>query len=108
MGEEAKIYEAINYIAMTAVPVILLTGVFYSIMKALVKNIVDYILFRWDDSVGMGSRVMYNNQEAIIKSSTFRKITLITEEHLILVPMSEWNKMSIIMPIDMIRTSSKK
>lgn len=98
MKFDTETYDLISQLIMSVVPTIILSGLLYTLLKTFVSNLKDYIMLRWD-SLGVGSRVIYKDYEAVIQDISFRKITLLTENKLIMVPSTEWSKMAIVIPV---------
>lgn len=97
MINEQELYEAISKLLIGVVPVIILSGLMYTLIKTFILNLKDYIMLKWD-SIGIGSKVLYKGEEAIVQNYDFRKITLHTKDKIMLINTQEWSKMAIIIP----------
>lgn len=81
-----------------------LAAVAFTILNVIVSNLANYLFYRWDQYLGIGTPIKLNGYVGRVKKLTLFYLLIETKEGYVRIPMSKWRDKNIVV----LKTTVKK
>lgn len=96
---ETDLYQLLYDLFTSAVSILIIStitaGVSYKLLMSMVLTIFNFIMAK-SDLMGVGSTVVYLGNRYIIKQISFRKIRLLKDNEIYMIPTENWKSFIVI------------
>ena len=99
-----KLAHAIEPALIRFLVFLFLAAVAFTILNVIVTNLANYLFYRWDQYLGIGTPVKLNGYIGRVKKLTLFYLLIETDEGYVRIPMSKWRDKNIVV----LKTSVKE
>jgi len=99
-----KLANAIEPALVRFLVFLFIAAVMFTVLNVIVSNIANYLLYRWDQYLGVGTPIKLNGHIGRVKKLTLFYLLIETNEGYVRIPMSKWRDKNIVV----LKTTVKK
>lgn len=91
-----KLAHAIEPALLKFLALLFIAAVMFTILRVIISNLTNYLFYRWDQYLGIGTPIVLNGYVGRVKKLTLFYLLIETKHGYVRIPMSKWRDKNIL------------